>query len=191
MKNIIGIDPGSGGGLCIRTQRGEVKAFNMPQTDLGIVNLLRDLAVSPPLANVVFLEDLVKHMGPGTPASTMAVYASNWGTIKGACLMAGFKLNLITPQKWQKGLNLGNTGRLQVPRAPNGSTKLQKKLFKEINAQEIKRIQDINDGLKRDWKRKLKETAMTLYPELSVTLKKADAILIMEFGIRTTDDVLI
>jgi hypothetical protein len=52
---------------------------------------------------------------------------------------------MITPQKWQKQLNLGKS-----------------------------------EGDKPEWKRKLKGHAQRTYPDLTVTLKTADALLILE-----------
>src|ERR1700760_844708 len=106
MKSIIAIDPGASGGIAVQNESEKAVCFSMPETEGDVVALIRRYPSA-----VFYLENLVKHMGGGIPASTMAVYASNWGFIKGAIQMQGCALHLVTPQKWQKFLGLGTRAR--------------------------------------------------------------------------------
>lgn len=142
---IVAIDPGKDGGIAFQTEGLLSGCFPMPGTEGDLTGLLRRL--QPPVT--VYLENLVKHMGAGIPASAMAVYASNWGFLKGAVQMAGWPLHLITPAQWQKALGMGTRKR--------GSSKT-------------------------DWKNKLKSEAQRLYPHLNITLKTADALLILAYA---------
>lgn len=142
--NIIAIDPGASGGIAVQRAGERAICFPMPDTEGDVIALLRQFPDS-----IVYLENLVKHMGAGIPASTMAVYASNWGFIKGAVQMQGSPLHLVTPQKWQKTLGLGTRER--------GTDKAA-------------------------WKRKLRSEAQRLYPHLEITLKTADALLILAYS---------
>ena len=72
----------------------------------------------------------------------------------------------IAPQAWQKLLGLGKSDRKQVP--------------KEATAEEKKAIKAFNAGATREWKRKLLEEAQRRNPNLKVTLKNCDALLILE-----------
>ena len=166
-KLILAVDPGSAGGLAW-TLEGRVWCEPMPATEGDLIKTLRECHDAPATERVAFVEQLVKHMGAGIPASTMAVYASNWGIIVGALMMAGWRVELVTPQKWQGALGLGITGRQKAAR---GAT-----------AEEKKAVRLANGRLKREWKLKLKGRAQQLYPGLPVTLKTADSLLLLEYG---------
>ncbi len=145
---MIVIDPGASGGIV----RSEV-AFNfldthaMPKTDGDVLALIDPVPRTPGWHhNDAYLEDLVKYTGRNMPSSSMAVYAANWGFIKGALMAVGYRVVLVPPKKWQAALGLGTA---------KGLTKTQ-------------------------WKNKLKERAQQLFPQLTVTLATADALLIYE-----------
>lgn len=144
IRNIVAIDPGASGGIAVESQFNKAIAFPMPGTEGDLINLLKPYAYAE-----FYLENLVKHMGGGIPASAMAVYASNWGFIKGAIQGMGCPLHIVGPQKWQKFLGLGNKRR---------------------------------DQSKTEWKNKLKAEAQRLYPHLGVTLKTADALLLLSYA---------
>lgn len=124
---------------------------------------------------IAYVEDLVKHMGLGIPSSTMAVYAANWGLIIGALRMDGWKVELVRPQEWQKTLGLGITGRQRAN--VTGMTPGEARAEKD-------RVRLLNSQLKYAWKKKLHDEAKRLCPHLTVTLKTADALLILEYGLR-------
>lgn len=149
MKITIAIDPGANGGIAVDFGNGSA-CYAMPETEGDLVELLADLIktakIEPECVIGVFLENIVRHMGSGIPASTMAVYASNWGFIKGVVMALGVRLELVTPQSWQKKLGLGTSRGMG----------------------------------KTEWKNKLKGEAQRRYPHLKVTLKTADALLILE-----------
>lgn len=149
MRTIIAIDPGASGGIAIRPSNGIVRAEPMPETEGDLLALLLEIQSDAQREDspiTCYLENIVKHMGGGIPASTMAVYASNWGFIKGAVMALHIRLELVTPQSWQKSLGIGTSRGMG----------------------------------KRDWKNKLKSEAQRRYPSTAVTLKTADALLILE-----------
>lgn len=168
---ILSVDPGAAGGICV-CDNGVTRAHGMPATEGDILVLIRN-ATATTGPGVAYMEEIVKHMGLGIPASTMAVYASNYGFMKGALMMAGWRLELVRPQVWQKELGLGITGRQKAN--IKGMTKAQANVEKA-------RIRKINSGLKRDWKNKLKSTAQRLFPDIEVTLETSDALLILRYG---------
>lgn len=174
MKTIFAIDPGAAGGIAIQYKDYKAVCFPMPETEGDLIRLLSSFSHEPG-ERVFYLENLVKHMGPGMPASYMAVYASNWGFIKGAIQMQGCPLHIVTPQKWQKFLGLGITGRLKFD-----ADKFHG--LSEATKQEKARIRKANDALKRAWKKKLKGEAQRLYPHLNVTDKTADALLLLSYA---------
>lgn len=154
MKVIVSIDPGASGGIAIAHPHGQVVSYAMPETDGDLLEALSSIHVEAKREGytvVCYLENLVKFAGNNQSGSAMAVYASNWGIIKGIVITLGWRLVLVTPQRWQKHLGLGTRGQ---------TTKTQ-------------------------WKNKLKQRAQQLYPGHSITLKTADAILMVEYAIHT------
>ena len=156
MTTIVAIDPGASGGIAWVCPGEKPCCVPMPQTEGDLIARIKDI-VARNVPTVFYLEDLVKHMGAGIPASTMAVYASNWGFIKGAIQYSGSPLHLVNPRTWAKSLGLGTASE------GAGVTKAE---------------------VKRNWKNKLKARAQQLYPHLEITLKTADALLLLEYAIR-------
>jgi hypothetical protein len=76
-----------------------------------------------------------------------AVMFENFGIVLGAAMALGYRIERVTPQKWQKELGLGTSKGLS----------------------------------KTEWKNKLKGRAQELFPNIPITLKTADALLIWEY----------
>lgn len=152
MTTICAIDPGKNGGIAWMRPGEKPCCVPMPETEGDlIIRIAAIISREVGSGGVVFyLEDLVRFMGK-TPMSHMAVYAANWGTLKGAIMYSGSPLHVVTPQAWIKALGLGKADK---------------------------------DQPRRDWKLKLKARAQQLYPHLEVTLKTADALLLLEYAIR-------
>jgi len=162
---LLAVDPGASGGLAFQHEDGHIDCVPMPDTPGDILTHLR---VQNP--GTAYIEALVKHMGAGIPASTMAVYASNHGFIVGALMALRWRVQIVTPQAWQKALGLGITGRLK---AQPGASVDERKAIARQNAE-----------LKRAWKAKLRSEAQRLFPQCQATLKTADSLLILEYGRR-------
>lgn len=122
----------------------------MPDTEQGLIDLLGPLMYTSTKGCLVYVERVGGFMGgrgqPGSAMFNFGWWASGPVWIA-QCYQA--RVVMITPQKWQKVLSLGNA-KGKTPKA------------------------------RADWKRKLKQRAQQLYPGLSVTLKTADALLILE-----------
>jgi hypothetical protein len=151
-STIVAIDPGASGGIAWNRRDGEI--FNeycepMPATEGDLIALIKRLYECDG-PTVFYVESLVKFAGNAGTASGMAVYASNWGFLKGAIMYSGCQLNLVNASTWAKSLGLGIRGKM---------TKVQ-------------------------WKNKLKSRAQELYPSLAVSLKTADALLLLTYAVR-------
>jgi len=171
---ILAVDPGASGGLAWGSFE-LTDVCPMPATEGDVLSKLRDISQlrAPGDSGTAFLETLVKHMGEGVPASTMAVYGSNYGFLKGCLMAMGWRVIMTRPQDWQAALHLGLTGRQKAN--VKGMSKAEAKAEK-------KRIRIINAHLKRDWKNKLKARAQELFPTVTVTLSTADALLLLQYG---------
>jgi hypothetical protein len=161
IKMIIAVDPGKSGAVswmhdCV------VLTENTPETEGDIVSLFLSIIGmrKPGESAVMYIEQLNGYAGgtgqPGSMMFTMAKYYWCWIFLAHAF---DIRHHLVTPQKWQKEINIGKRGTLK------GST-----------PSERYRIQ-------KDWKNKLKAEAQRLYPMLgSITLNNCDSLLILEYA---------
>lgn len=152
--NILAIDPGASGGLAWSTSETGWHSHAMPDTDGDILDLLRSIKASG--VERCVLEQVGGFTGVGMPGSAMFNFGDGCGFIRGCLMALRFRVELVTPQKWQKRLSLG-------------TVKLS--------------------GGKGPWKRRLKEKAQQLYPTQTVTLKTADALLILDYAIAMEKNV--
>lgn len=128
---MIVIDPGSAGGIV--TVGKAFTAIAMPKTDGEVLAALvagQHTDMGP--VTTCYLEDLVKYAGRNMPSSSMAVYASNWGFIKGVAMSLGYKLVLVPPKKWQKALGLGSAAGMKRSEWKNKLKQRAEQLFPQI-----------------------------------------------------------
>lgn len=152
MKHIVGIDPGTNGGIAVLDMEGNViSVTKMPETMQDILEYLRKYSGGEQLFmradSVCYLEKVGYGM-PGQSSRATATFARHCGHLEMALLALGIKTNECTPQKWQKHYQLGKS----------------------------------SDYGKTEWKNKLKSQAQQLFPREKVTLAVADALLIAEYG---------
>lgn len=94
---IIGIDPGTNGGICVKVD-GVIKVHKMPDTPKDIYDLLCEYRGEN---SVCYLED-VGHGIPGQSSKATATFARHNGHLEMALVACGIKTIKVTPQKWQK-----------------------------------------------------------------------------------------
>jgi hypothetical protein len=98
------IDPGASGGIVYTNDDGtNIRTIAMPD---DIDQLCFALVPEQYGERKAYLEDLVKYTGWAMPASAMAVYASNWGSVRGILKYAGYDLELISPKAWQNAIGM-------------------------------------------------------------------------------------
>ena len=132
---MIAIDPGASGGIAIRKLMS-VEAHSMPKTDSDVVTALAEALPQDRVSTAgesAYLEELVKYTGRNMPSSAMAVYASNWGIIKGALIAMGFRIIMVPPKKWQAALGLGSAKGLSKTEWKNKLKQRAQELFPEID----------------------------------------------------------
>jgi len=167
---IIGIDPGSNGGIAFKSPRGN-GAVKMPDTDTDIVNFLKSFQFDKEPVHVL-CEKVGGFVGKrktvvnikcphcrglvpyekeeADPGSAMFKFGDGNGFVRGVCIALGFGYDTIAPRSWQKIHNL----------------------YKERGMS------------KTQWKNILKDRAQKLFPNLKVTLSTADALLILDVALR-------
>lgn len=143
---LLAIDPGASGGLAWSNSEG-THCLAMPETDGDVLDLLRSIKASGVERCVI--EQVGGYAGAAMPGSAMFNFGDGCGFIRGCLMALSFRVELVTPQKWQKHFSLGTVK---------------------------------TAGGKGPWKRKLKEKAQQLFPNQSVTLKTADALLMLDYA---------
>ena len=103
--HIIGIDPGKGGGIgrVINVDKNIWTSYNCPKTIEEMVELIKvfkKFAVTP----LCYLESV--HAFPTDGRSSAFKFGENFGTWKGILSSFDIETILVTPQAWQKGLEL-------------------------------------------------------------------------------------
>lgn len=105
-KYIIGIDPGSLGGIAVLDEAHKViEVANMPETPMDILDFLRKYE---PSETVAYMEDVGRGL-PGQSSSATAKFARHNGHLEMALLALGISTVKATPQKWEKMYQLGKS----------------------------------------------------------------------------------
>lgn len=156
---IIGIDPGASGGIVTWRPDAKVKAMKMPK-DLDDFRAYMEY-VKDNFSPLVFIEkvtvrmDDVKVDGDGANMGKLfrvQKMIANFEQMKTVLMVLGIPYVLVNPMKWQNELKL----RISVKGKPKEE--------------------------KEERKRRYRDIAGELYPEINATLWSADATLIMHFG---------
>lgn len=103
-RKIIGIDPGKNGGIATYSiDAGKViEVINIPETPQELLRFLRYYQLN----SVCYLEKVGGI--PGMGASRMFNFGEGFGWLEMALLACKIPTIEVTPQKWQKELQLGN-----------------------------------------------------------------------------------
>jgi hypothetical protein len=173
---ILAIDPGASGGLALLTPDG-VTTHPMPDTPMDccqIIQTAKALSDMHGQAIHCYLEQVGGFVqGNPAPGSAMFNFGRNFGQIEGFLYALEIPFDLVTPQKWQKGVGL------TFPPSHKG---VYQGLTGDEAKAEKKRVTKLNSDRKRDNKNKIKEMAQRLFPSLKVTLRTADALMILQYG---------
>ena len=105
-NKIIAIDPGNNGGITIYSVEDKrvIESIKMPPTPQELLNLLRIYSFN----SICYLE---KVQGlPGMSGGGMFTFGRGYGHLEMALLCCKIPTMSVTPQKWQKELQLGNRG---------------------------------------------------------------------------------
>jgi len=117
MKRVLmAVDPGKAGGLAWRDQDGRTVADAMPETPGAVLEYVREIIRAADGAeNVSALVEKVGGYagGTGQPGSAMFRFGEGYGFLLGVLMACGVRVELVTPQTWQKAVGLGHRGRDQ------------------------------------------------------------------------------
>ena len=117
MKAILAIDPGASGGLAWCDPQGRFVADSLPDTDGDLLAYLETVVTAADgAANVsAYLEQVGGFIGKPQPGSAMFKFGRGYGFLLGVLMTLRVRVELVTPQRWQKGLCLGTSNGLPKP----------------------------------------------------------------------------
>lgn len=187
-RTYISVDPG---GAFAWSNRLGVFAITMPDTRRDMIDLVKRIksehegSVEP----VAYMEKVVPYI-PDAGGSMMFQYGRN--VERPGCILETLDVRTIeiSPQAWQKELNLGKSERIQGPRMPLKLTRGQKMAWRVKHKGELETVRAYNAKAKREWKSKLKSEAQRRFPQMRVTLFTCDALLILEVAIKLEGEQL-
>jgi len=168
---VIGIDPGKSGALA-SIDGEDATAIPMPDTCSGIRDAILRLKGDGPA--IVFMEKV--NSQPGEGVSSAATFGVNRGRLEMAVCCLGLRLEMVTPMRWQKDLTVPTLD--PVGKRPEKQPDETPEAFKER-----KKAWARQRGQNRTAKKNaLKVIAAQRFPQLTVTLKTCDALLIADYG---------
>ncbi len=170
MQIIIAIDPGASGAIAwCKTGDSTAHVVPMPETRRDTIDALKQIAEQKENGdNIVCYHEKINPFIPDGGASQMFAFGAN--VERCGCIIEtlGIRLIEIAPKKWQGELGLGKSNRIRGPKKG------------EATNDEIKAAKSVNAREKTAWKNKLKAEAQRRFPDLRVTLKTCDALLILD-----------
>jgi crossover junction endodeoxyribonuclease RuvC len=161
-ENYLGIDPGKTGGIAIVSGEGVTITWDMPKTEGDLAELFA-CRISACRVSLCLIERV--HAFPGAGVTSMFTFGRGAGVLIGLLLAHKIPHEEIRPRTWQKAL--GISPRYKRPKKP----KMDLKYYPPEESI-------------TEFKRRLMGTAQALFPEVDVTLKTADALLLAEVARR-------
>jgi hypothetical protein len=180
---LIGIDPGASGGIAWRTGTGTIEAVPMPETQGDIVDLFRKA-----------------YMFRGDGERAVALIEQVTGFVRKQHAVVCKNCHTVMPPKIRCSkchgivdLNLGDPGASMFVFGKNAgfvegtvmATGIRLETISARSWQKVFGLSKTYGEKPTEWKNRLKEKAQKVYadyPQLKITLKTADALLILEAG---------
>ena len=152
----IGIDPGVSGGISVIYSDGEVTSRPMPENEYDIYSILNGTNLDGPIHRPTPRFAVIEKVGGYIPRHPGAAHGGQPGSH-----MFKFGRNV--------GVLIGIMMALHIK-------------FEEIPPQTWQKHYQLQQPQeKQHWKNTLKEEAQRLFPDLKVTLKTADSLLLAEY----------
>ena len=163
--SVLGIDPGSTGGIAVVYSDRSGKLYESSKVDAEVVDILKKI-VQIDKPSIAIVERVAAFKGQGV-VSTFT-FGKRFGVIRGALLALGVPMFDVPAQSWQKALGLSQPKGVGVK--------------SEDPKDKKKRLAD----RRKRQKSLAYELARQLYPGIdSITIETADGLLLAEYGLRT------
>jgi hypothetical protein len=171
---LVSIDPGAGGAIARKSTNDNATVINMPSTLRDIWDSLNDMI--PEGEPCLCLCEKVGTYWTGNSGPAAATFAEHVGSIKAFLVALAITHEFVTPWKWQ-AMFIGKQTYTKLP--------------EHIRKQEGKRGGCIRGcptcralrQRKTERKNKIKAKAQQVFPGLNITLKNADALGILYYGL--------
>ena len=165
MNFLIAIDPGLSGGVAWQDKEGIVHAEPMPEGMTAQAELIRQIQLRNRGYSFSAILEKTGTYVPGNSSIAAVTFARHCGHIEAIFYMCDIPTTQISPQKWQSVLPLSKFSPI-----PKGTDPKAKRA----------------EGTRRKavHKREIKEEMQRRYPHLKVTLKTADALGILTWGMK-------
>ena len=105
MKTLLAIDPGASGAIVSRTADGEIRVEKMPDTPMGILELLEDMTVQDAKLDDLFC--VVENVGgyrPGNSGPSACKFARHCGHLDMALLATEIPHERVAPSVWMRAV---------------------------------------------------------------------------------------
>jgi hypothetical protein len=124
-NKIIAVDPGKNGGIVIYSKdlKKVVEVAKMPQSPMELLSFLKIYSVN----STCYLEKVGGL--PGMGGNAMFNFGCGYGHLEMALLACKIPTISVTPQKWQKSLQLGNKGNKSTSEWKNKLKRKAEQLF--------------------------------------------------------------
>ena len=100
---IIAIDPGKNGAIAVLAE-DQVTVLSMPKTEHETIELFRLIDEQSKECSTVYIEKV--HAMPNQGVTSMFTFGQGYGFLRGVIQALRFRLEEVSPQKWQKSLGL-------------------------------------------------------------------------------------
>lgn len=109
---IIGIDPGSAGGIAVLTLSGKTLTYDMPDSPKDLFELLKSIK-----NDYFIMECYLEKVGgmPGNGGARMFNFGQGYGHIEMALISLEIGTTTVSPQAWQKSLLIGTRSGISKP----------------------------------------------------------------------------
>ena len=146
-KTIVAIDPGKSGGIAWGHFNTGFKSIEgcckMPVTTKDLITTLEGVLPAYKEGVCVYMERVGGYISPrkgkdGKPSkvpganSPMFNFGRNFGICEGIIQTLGYRLELVTPQKWIKALGLGKKGKRTTTEWKNHLKAMAQRLYPSI-----------------------------------------------------------
>jgi len=174
---LIAIDPGKTGAIVKAFLNKDnvwedIGIFKMPDTLKGIIELIENITepfiVDSQIPKICYIEKVGEHR-QGNDASSSVTLSKHYGFLTGVLMTLRIKIaDEVDPRVWEREIA--------------GPSKKYATKLKDIT--DIKKRNREAYARKKERKQRIKDKVQKLYPDLKITNDTADAVGILEYGIR-------
>jgi len=115
MSCVIGIDPGTNGGIAVIDEKGNAYAEKMPDTLQDLYELLNSYSVGYDGNCRAYLEQV--HSSPQMGVKSAFTFGNGFGHLEMALTACGIPFERVRPQVWQKALGCLTKGDKGITKA--------------------------------------------------------------------------